>query len=55
MLLQTENTPENIASEIRNNMETIIKYCDSINLRTCNIQKELYNLRYLLELKNVKL
>ena len=42
---------EDIASEIRKNMETIIKYYDSINTRTINIQKELNQLKYLLELK----
>ena len=52
MLLQPEDTPKYLASEIRKNMETIIKYYDSINIRTCNIQKELYNLRYLLDVKN---
>ena len=54
MLPPPEDTPEDLASEIRKNMETIIKYYDSINTRTINIQKELYNLRYLLELKKVK-
>ena len=32
-------------------METILKYYDAINTRTINIQKELNQLRYLLELK----
>ena len=45
---------EDIASEIRKNMETIIKYYDSINTRTINIQKELNHLKYLLELKKSK-
>jgi hypothetical protein len=46
-----EETPEDIASEIRTNMETILKYYEAINTRTINIQKELHQLRYLLELK----
>jgi len=51
MLPPSEETPEDIASEIRKNMETILKYYDAINTRTINIQKELNQLRYLLELK----
>jgi hypothetical protein len=46
-----EETTEDIASEIRRNMELIIKYYDTINARSINIQKELHQLRYLLELK----
>jgi hypothetical protein len=51
MLPPPEETPEDIASEIRKNMETILKYYDSINTRSINIQKELHQLKYLLELK----
>ena len=51
MLPPPEETPEDIASEIRKNMELILKYYDSINTRSINIQKELHQLRYLLELK----
>ena len=54
MLPPPEDTPEDIASEIRKNMEIIIKYYDGINTRTLNIQKELHNLKYLLELKKSK-
>ena len=54
MLPPPEDTPENIAIEIRKNMETIINYYDSINIRACNIQKEFYNLRYLLDVKKVE-
>jgi hypothetical protein len=46
-----KETPEDIASEIRTNMESIIKYYDAINTRSINIQKELHQLKYLLELK----
>ena len=46
---------EDIASEIRKSMETIIKYYDSINIRGINIQKELNQLKYLLELKKARL
>ena len=49
--MSPEESPEDIASEIRKNMETIIKYYDAINTRSINIQKELNQLRYLLELK----
>ena len=35
-------------------METIIKYYDSINTKVINIQKELNQLKYLLELKKRK-
>ena len=48
-----EEINDDIATEIRQNMETIIKYYDSINTRTINIQKELNQLKYLLELKKV--
>ena len=51
MLPPPEETPEDIASEIRKNMELILKYYDSINTRSINIQKELHQLKYLLELK----
>ena len=50
MLPPPEETPEDIASEIRKNMELILKYYDSINTRSINIQKELHQLKYLLEL-----
>lgn len=45
---------EDIASELRKNMETIIKYYDSINTRITDIQKELNQLKYLLESKKSK-
>ena len=32
-------------------METILKYYEAINTRSINIQKELHQLKYLLELK----
>jgi hypothetical protein len=51
MLPPSEETPEDIASEIRKNMELILKYYDSINTRSINIEKELHQLKYLLELK----
>ena len=35
-------------------MEIIIKYYDSINTKVINIQKELNQLKYLLELKKSK-
>ena len=52
--MSPEETPEDLASEIRKNMETILKYYDAINTRTINIQKELHQLKYLLELKKSK-
>ena len=41
-----EETNEDIASAIRKNIDAIITYCDSINTRTINIQKELHQLKY---------
>ena len=36
-----EEINDDIAAEIRKNMEIIIKYYDSINTKVINIQKEL--------------
>ena len=49
-----EEINDDIAVEIRKNMETIMKYYDSINTKVINIQKELNKLKYLLELKKSK-
>ena len=49
-----EEINDDIAVEIRKNMEIIIKYYDSINTKVINIQKELNQLKYLLELKKSK-
>ena len=49
-----EEINDDIATEIRKNMEIIIKYYDSINTKVINIQKELNQLKYLLELKKSK-
>ncbi len=49
-----EEINDDIAAEIRKNMEIIIKYYDSINTKVMNIQKELNQLKYLLELKKSK-
>ena len=49
-----EEINDDIGVEIRKNMEIIIKYYDSINTKVINIQKELNQLKYLLELKKSK-
>ena len=49
-----EEISDDIAAEIRKNMETIMKYYDSINTKVINIQKELNQLNYSLELKKSK-
>ena len=49
-----EEINDNIAVEIRKNMETIVKYYDSINTKIINFEKQLNNLKYLLELKKAK-
>ena len=46
-----EEIHDDIGVEIRKNMEIIIKYYDSINTKVINIQKELNQLKYLLELR----
>ena len=49
-----EEFTDDIAVEIRKNMETIVKYYDSINTKIINFEKQLNNLKYLLELKKAK-
>ena len=49
-----EEINDDIAVEIRKNMETIVKYYDSINTKIINFEKQLNNLKYLLELKKAK-
>ena len=49
-----EEFNDDIAVEIRKNMETIVKYYDSINTKIINFEKQLNNLKYLLELKKAK-
>ena len=49
-----EEINDDIGVEIRKNIEIIIKYYDSINTKVINIQKELNQLKYLLELKKSK-
>ena len=50
-----EEFTDDIAVEIRKNMETIVKYYDSINTKIINFEKQLNNLKYLLELKKQNL
>ena len=49
-----EEINDDIAVEIRKNMETIVKYYDSIITKIINFEKQLNNLKYLLELKKAK-
>ena len=49
-----EEINNDIAINIRKNMETIVKYYDSINTKIINFEKQLNNLKYLLELKKAK-
>ena len=49
-----EEINDDIATEIRKHMETIITYYDSINTKVTNIQKEINLLKYLWELKKSK-